>query len=84
MDAYNATTGRATTFSIVGRGGISTLPFNYGKRQGTPVSVPLNSTLNSIGKFNVFGLAHDNSRNQIIKVNLRKYGVNIPLTCCAM
>jgi hypothetical protein len=84
VDAYNATTGRATTFSIVGKGGISTLPFDYGKRQGQPVSRPLNSTLNSTGKFEVFAVAHDNSRNQILKVNLCKYRVNAPLTCCAV
>jgi hypothetical protein len=80
VDAYNTTAGRATTFKIVGNGGLSTLPFDYGKRQGTPISVPLNSTLNSTGKFVPFAVAYDSSRNQILKVSLYKCGTNDSLT----
>jgi len=45
------------------------LPFDYGKRQEAPISVPLNSTLNSIDKWTAFATAYDSSRNQILKDN---------------
>jgi hypothetical protein len=67
VDAYNATTGRVQTFSVVGKGGLSTLSYDCGKDVGSSVD-GLDSTLNSTGKFSPFAVAVDNSRNQILKV----------------
>jgi hypothetical protein len=67
VDAYNATTGRVQTFRVIGKGGLSTLRYDYGKDIGSRVD-GLDSTLNSTGKFSAFGTAVDNSRNMILKV----------------
>jgi hypothetical protein len=67
VDAYNATTGRVQTLRVVGKGGLSTLNYDYGKDTGSSVD-GLDSTLDSTGKFAPFAVAYDNSRNQILKV----------------
>lgn len=72
VDAYNSTTGHAQTFNVVGRGDLSTLNYDYGKRVGGKLE-GLNNTLSSIGRFGPYAVGHDSSRNQIIKDNGRDF-----------
>ncbi|CAG8679811.1 6406_t:CDS:2, partial [Acaulospora colombiana] len=67
VDTYNATTGRVTTLKVVGKGDLSTVHLNYGKQKNRSIK-GLSMGVNSTGKLEVFGLAHGNSRNQILKV----------------
>ncbi|KAG8816683.1 hypothetical protein FRC17_000217 [Serendipita sp. 399] len=73
VDTYNSTSGRASSIQVVGKGGLSNQNINYGRRVSGPLNVPLNKTLDSTGKFKGFVLAHENSRNQIIKDNGRDF-----------
>ena len=67
VDAYNSTTGRAQTFKVVGKGGLSTLNYDYGKNLGSKID-GLNTTLTSVGKLAAYAVAHDAVRNQILQV----------------
>ncbi|PVF96314.1 hypothetical protein CPB86DRAFT_736976 [Serendipita vermifera] len=72
VDTYNATTGRVTTLRIAGKGDLSTVHLNYGKQKNRSIK-GLSMGVNSTGKLDVFGLAHGNSRNQILKDNGRDF-----------
>lgn len=54
---------------MIGKGGLSTLDYNYGKRVGSKAE-GLDSSLTSTGKFAAYAVGHDNSRNQILKVRI--------------
>lgn len=69
VDSYNSTIGKAQSFRVIGKGGLSTLNFDYGGRDGNQLD-GLNKTLTSVGKFSAYAVGHDNSRNQILKVSI--------------
>lgn len=76
VDAYNSTTGRAETFKVVGKGGLSTLDYNYGERIGSKIE-GLDKTLTSTNKYYLHTLARDNFYNLILKVGLRTLICNL-------
>lgn len=68
VDAYNATTGAAVTMSILEPGGLDNDLFKKGNGRVNTFRKDLPRSLNSTGKWSAFAVAHDNSRNQLIKV----------------